>query len=218
MATLVGSHGSEAAVPAPSDVHHPEAALAAAMGDPAPLGLACFGITTLCLSVINAGWLTAVATPMVLALALPVGGGAQILAGMWAYRRGNTFVATTFSAYGAFWISFFLLLQYFVPAIATTKGAPADAVTGALGLYLFAWGIFTAYMLVAAFAVARAVAVVFALLTATFLVLAVGFWAGNSSTLHVLGGYLGILTGLGALYLSFADVTKATFKRDVVPT
>ncbi len=218
MAIVAGAHGSDAAASAPSDGHHPETALAAAIGDPAPLGLACFGLTTVCLSVINAGWLSAAATPMVLAMALPVGGAVQIMAGMWAYRRGNTFVATTFSAYGAFWISFFLLLQYFVPAIATTKGAPADAITGALGLYLFAWAIFTAYMLVASFAVGRAVAVVFTLLTATFLALAVGFWAGNNSGLHALGGYLGILTGLGALYLSFADVTKATFKRDILPT
>lgn len=188
-----------------------------AIADPAPLGLACFGLTTLCLSVINAGWLDASATPMVLAFALPVGGVTQILAGMWAFRRGTAFPATAFSAYGAFWISFFLLIQYFVPAIAATKGAPATAVTGAIGLFLFAWGIFTAYMLVASFAVNKALPVVFTLLAATFFALAIGFWA-DSTGWHNVGGYLGILTAIGALYVSFADIVKATFKRDILPT
>ena len=194
------------------------AAPVAGIGDPVPLGLACFGLTTICLSVINAGWLSAAAMPMVLAVALPVGGVVQILAAMWAYRRGSTFPATAFAAYGAFWISFYLLINYGVPAILATKGAPANALTGAIGLYLFVWGVFTAYMLVASLALGRALPVVFALLTLTFLVLAIGWWANDSSALISIGGYLGILTGIGALYISFADITKDTFKREILPT
>src|SRR5579859_413219 len=87
------------------------------VADPAPLGLVAFGMTTLVLSAINAGWIAATATPAVLALAIPFGGGGQLLAGMWAFRRGNTFAATAFTSFGAFWISYFLLVQYFLPQI-----------------------------------------------------------------------------------------------------
>lgn len=210
-------------------------AAAPAIGDPGALGLACFGVTTLCLSAINAGWLNNMAQPMVLSLALAFGGATQILAGMWAFRRGSTFAGTAFSAYGAFWISFFLLIQFFVPAIVTnvtgSKGAvPLTALSGAVGLFLFAWGIFTAYMWVASFKAGRGLAVVFTLLTATFFVLAAGWWAlssndiltivtkGTLTGLINLGGYLGVLTAIGALYVSFADITKATFKRVILPS
>ncbi len=44
-----------------------------------------------------------------LPLALIYGGLAQLLAGMWEFKNRNTFAATAFSSYGAFWISFGIL-------------------------------------------------------------------------------------------------------------
>ena len=38
------------------------------------------------------------------------GGLAQFVAGMWEFKRGNTFQATAFSTYGAFWLSVGLLV------------------------------------------------------------------------------------------------------------
>ena len=201
----------------PADTATVAAALPVAIGDPAPLGLAAFGITTLMLSSINAGWIGDAATPAVLALAIPFGGGAQLLAGMWAFRRGNTFAATAFTSYGAFWISFFLLVQYFLAPIAANPLGGAESVRTILGLYLFSWGVFTAYMFVASMAGAFAVRVVFGLLTLTFFALAIGEWQ-NSTGWHHLGGWLGVATAIAALYTSFADVTNANFKRTVLPT
>lgn len=183
------------------------------VADPAPLGLAGFGLTTLVLSVINAGWIAGAAVPAVLALAIPFGGVAQFMAGMWAFRRGNTFAATAFSSYGAFWISFFLL-QLFAPQIVSADKA---ALSPILGTYLIAWGIFTAYMFLASLAGAKGVSAVFILLTATYVLLAIGAWA-NSTTWQNIGGYVGIATAVVALYVSFADVTNANFKRIVLPT
>jgi succinate-acetate transporter protein len=186
-----------------------------AIGDPAPLGLAAFGLTTLCLSAINAGWIGAAATTAVLAMAVPFGGTAQALAGMWAFRRGNTFAGTAFTSYGAFWISYFLLVQFFIHPVITAGGA--GTASQFVGLYLFSWGLFTAYMTVASLAAARAVQAVFVLLTATFFLLCAGEWA-NSMTWHHIGGYVGIATAVAALYASFADVTNAAFKRIVLPS
>jgi len=198
-----------------TNVSAPAAVPGLGIGDPAPLGLAGFGITTLMLSVINAGWLPAVDTLGVLAMAIAFGGGAQLLAGMWAFRRGNTFAATAFTSYGAFWFSFFLLVQYFLAPIKAAAGAGAEETF--VGLYLLSWGIFTAYMFIASFGGAKAVTLVFALLTATFFVLSAGKYMSSESIGH-LGGYLGLLTAIAALYASFADVLNANMKRVVLPT
>jgi uncharacterized protein len=207
------------------------AAPAVEIADPAPLGLAAFALTTMVLSVINAGWIGAVDEPIVLGLAIAYGGTAQLLAGMWAFRKGNTFAATAFSSYGAFWLSFWLIVQFYAPMVvantakALGPGATAAQITAEatahlntiLGLYLFMWGVFTAYMLIASLAGARAVQVVFLLLTLTFFALAVGKWNNSVDMTHI-GGFLGILTACAAFYTSFADVVNATFKRTVLPT
>src|SRR3954452_7448337 len=114
------------------------------IADPGPLGLAAFALTTFVLSVFNSGILKT-GEPVVLGLALAYGGGAQLLAGMWEFRKGNTFGAVAFSSYGAFWISFWALTAH----LADYK-IPASDVGKGVGLYLIAWGIFTAYMSVAA--------------------------------------------------------------------
>src|SRR5919206_1102284 len=96
---------------------HSEAARSIA--DPAPLGLAGFALTTFLLSLVNAGVIPAGAEPVVLGLALAYGGLAQLLAGMWEFRKGNTFGATAFGSYGAFWISFWALVTFYLPKIPT---------------------------------------------------------------------------------------------------
>ena len=102
--------------------------------------------------------------PVVLGLALAYGGLAQLLAGMWEFRTGNTFGATAFSSYGAFWLSFWAFGQFY------EKHVPKADAGHAVGLYLIAWGIFTAYMFVASLRTTAAVALVFLLLAVTFFV------------------------------------------------
>jgi hypothetical protein len=195
-------------------MHTQEAPLAIA--DPAPLGLAGFGVTTMMLSFINAGVIGAGATVAVLPMAFAYGGLAQLLAGMWAFKRGNTFAATAFTSFGAFWLSYYLLVDVFAAQI-----KPASDAGPIIGLYLFMWGVFTLYMFIASLAGTKAVMVVFFLLFLTFILLALGAWGwgggGGTGFTHI-GGWVGILTAIAALYTSFADVTNATFKRIVLPT
>ena len=80
------------------------------VADPAPLGLAGFALTTFVLSAVNAGWIPKPGEPVVLGLAFAYGGLAQFCAGMWEFKRNNTFGATAFTSYGAFWIAFALLV------------------------------------------------------------------------------------------------------------
>jgi uncharacterized protein len=188
----------------------PPAAAAVTIADPAPLGLAAFALTTFVLSMFNAGLVDAKGEPIVLGLALAYGGTAQLLAGMWEFRKGNTFGATAFSSYGAFWISFWAYVAFFAAKI------PEANRGSAVGLYLIAWGIFTTYMWVASFRTTAAVSLVFLLLAITFFVLGIGD-AGGNDTISKLGGWLGLATAVAAWYASFAGVTNFTFGREVLP-
>jgi uncharacterized protein len=183
---------------------------AAAIADPAPLGLAGFALTTFVLSLFNAGILDRKGEPVVLGLALAYGGLAQLTAGMWEFRKGNTFGATAFSSYGAFWLSFWAFVAFYA------KLVPADYLGKAVGLYLIAWGIFTAYMWIASLRTTGAVMLVFLLLTITFFLLGIGNASGTSG-ITKLGGWVGILTAIAAWYASFASVANFTFGREVVP-
>jgi uncharacterized protein len=189
------------------------------IADPAPLGLAGFGFTTLLFGLVKSGILGSGAPGVsegVLALALTFGGLAQLLAGMWAFKRGNTFAATAFTAYGAFWFSFFLLVNVFIPQMLAGKATASDVSTF-VATYELAWAIFTAYMFIASLAGARAVQAVFFLLTVTFAVLAVADY-GTSTSIGKVGGWIALATAAAAIYASFADVTNANFKRRVLPT
>jgi len=178
--------------------------------DPGPLGLAAFALTTFVLSMFNAGLMGEKGEPIVFGLALAYGGFAQLLAGMWEFRTGNTFGATAFTSYGAFWISFFVFVTFFADKI------PAADTGHAVGLYLIAWGIFTAYMFIASLRTTAAIALVFLLLTLTFILLGIGDANANDS-ITKLGGYVGLATAAAAWYASFAVVTNSTFGRTLLP-
>ena len=187
--------------------------------DPGPLGLTGFATTTFVLSMINAnlvGGGVATASGVVIGLALAYGGIAQFVAGLWEFRTGNTFGATAFCSFGAFWISFYILLHIGASAI------PRSELFSAVGLYLWAWGIFTAYMFVASLRTTGAIAAVFLLLTITFIVLGIGnsALAGGTALTNgtvKLGGWLGIATAIVAWYASMAGIVNATWGRTVMP-
>jgi uncharacterized protein len=177
--------------------------------DPAPLGLAAFAMTTFVLSMFNANLVNGKGLPVVLGLALAYGGIVQVLAGMWEFRNGNTFGAVAFSSFGAFWLSFWALEAFYAKDIGGNAGH-------AVGLYLWGWAIFTAYMTVAAMRTSGAVLLVFALLTATFVLLAIGETGAHETVSHW-GGYVGLATAAAAWYASFAAVANSTFGRTVLP-
>jgi uncharacterized protein len=188
-------------------------ARAPAIADPVPVGIAGFGMTTFVLSCINAGFFTGAAgAPMVLGLAIFYGGLVQLIAGIWAFRRGETFVAAAFCSYGGgFWLSYFFLSYVIAPKLAPSVAG------NAIGLYLLAWAIFTFYMTIAALRTNVAVLWVFITLTATYVLLTLAELGIASTSLSQIGGYVGITCGVTAWYVAFAHVTNATFKRDLIP-
>ena len=179
--------------------------------NPAPLGLAGFAATTFILSMINANLVSlAGGVGGVLAVALAYGGIAQLLAGMWEFRTGNTFGAAAFGSYGAFWISVFVLFRI---------GPPVSH--NGFALYLYAWTIFTLLMLIASLRTNGVLVAVFLMLLVTFFLLAIGNanLTGTQETNSAIkiGGWTGLITAALAWYGVLAIVTNSTFGRDVLP-
>ena len=187
-----------------------EAPPAAPIADPAPLGLAAFALTTFLLSLFNSGLLPESGEPLVFPLAAFYGGLAQFVAGIWEFRNNNTFGATAFTSYGAFWLTFWALETFYAERI------PADQLPLFVGWFLIAWAVFTAYMWIGSFKVSVAVNILFLLLTATFFLLGLGDVLGSDGIV-VLGGYLGLVTALVAWYASAAGVVNDTIGRIVLP-
>ncbi|MGH3598899.1 MAG: acetate uptake transporter [Pseudonocardiaceae bacterium] len=184
--------------------------LSARLADPVPLGLAGFGLTTFMLSMIEVGAISKTALPIVLGSALAYGGLLQLLAGMWAFVRHNTFAAVALGSYGAFWISYWALNTFYL------KEIPAAEQASALGLFLISWAVFTFYMWLVSFRVNLGVMLVFLTLWPAYLLLGLGTVNASAGLTHI-GGAFGIATALLAWYVSFAETLNNTIGKAAAP-
>ncbi len=178
------------------------------LADPAPLGLMGFGLTTFILSLVNAGVLKGAGDiKVVIGLAAFYGGLAQLLAGMWEFRNGNTFGAAAFSSYGAFWLSFVALL---IPGFGVAFGTSAGPSGTAVGWYLIGWAIITGLFTLGTFRLNGGLVVVFVLLFITYILLAIGWFNGDAGGkgITAIGGWIGILTAIAAWYVALAGILR----------
>ena len=166
-------------------------------GNPAPLGLLGFGMTTVLLNIHNAGIFKMGA--MILAMGIFYGGLAQIIAGIEEWKKNNTFGATAFTSYGLFWLSLVTLLL--MPKLGWWDATE----TSAMVAYFFMWGLFTLIMFIGTFKLNRALQVVFGTLTLLFFLLAIRDATG-SAIVGMIAGYEGIICGFSAIYAGLAQV------------
>lgn len=178
------------------------------VADPTALGLAGFGLTTFVLSVHNAGWAPDVVW---IGLALFYGGMAQFTAGMWEFKNRNTFGATAFSSYGAFWLS---LAAFALLALFGKVGA--GDLSKDLGWFVLAFAIFNTYMMLWSLRTNIAVFLVFLTLEITEILLFIGYFGAGSGWI-TWGGYLGVITALVAWYTSAAVVVNSMGPSRVLP-
>ena len=184
-------------------------------GNPAPLGLLGFGMTTVLLNLHNAGFYELNA--MILAMGICYGGTAQIIAGIMEWKKGNTFATTAFISYGFFWLSL-------VALIALPKHGFTATDDKAWAAYLAMWGVFTAAMFLGTFRLNRALQVVFGTLTILFFLLAIEHIQvtpinnphANDGFKHFTG-YEGIVCGLSAIYTGLAQVLNEVSGKTVWP-
>ncbi len=171
-------------------------------GNPAPLGLLGFGMTTVLLNCANAGFFELNA--MILAMGICYGGIAQIIAGMMEWKKGNTFATTAFISYGFFWLSLVALIA--LPKMGFT---PAD--DKAMSAYLALWGIFTLVMFVGTLRLNRALQLVFGTLVILFFMLAYAHFFGAGADFEHVAGYEGIVCGFLAIYTGLAQILNELY-------
>ncbi len=183
-----------------------------------PLALAGFAFSLALLSIVNTEWINLTSLGILLPVAFSYGTLALVLGGLWEFRANNLFGATWTISYGSFWLSLALLLQFFAGGIVSATGP--EGFLDAFAAYLVLWGIFSGYMTVAAWYVARPAFLAFLLLAAVFFILAVAnFYAPGdfANNLRKAGGYVGIVDAAVAWYVSAALVINVTSGRTLLP-
>ncbi|MCL2760434.1 MAG: acetate uptake transporter [Desulfuromonadales bacterium] len=166
------------------------------LGNPAVIGLAGFGMTTLILQCHNLGWC---GIAPVLWLGLIFGGTAQLLAGLMEFKTGNSFGMCAFTGYGAFWIALCLMIIF--------KGVSPvfDWVGKDLGFFLMGWTLFTFLLFIASMKHNGTLAFVFLTLLLGFIGLDVKELT-ESAGAGLFAGWDLIICALSAFYLMFATV------------
>ena len=211
----IDHHTEPAAASSPVPAN-PSTATGIVWGNSAPLAFAGFATTTFMLSMINANLVNFGTLPVVFGVAFAFGGLTQLIAGVIQLRMGNTFGGMLFTGYGAFWLSLFAIANFFLKAV------PVTQVGHALGLFLYAFGIFTVVMVAASFRTSITVVTTLVLLGAAFFVLGAGNYTSAvptpaASALIRTGGWIGLVVAAGAFYLALAEVCEASYGRAILP-
>jgi hypothetical protein len=191
--------------PASSTRANEAVAQATKLGNPAVVGLASFGLTTMMLQFHNVGW---AGLGPVLWLGLIFGGLAQMIAGLQEQKTGNNFGYVAFTSFGAFWLSLggIWLGEHFgiFPASATD-----------VGWFLVAWTLLTAILWVGSMRVNGALAITFTLLMIGFILLDLSKFGFPGLT--VVAGYELMACALMAWYVMAHLIFQDLFGRDVLP-
>ncbi len=176
--------------------------------NPAPLGLCAFGMTTLLLSLHNAG-LTALGSP-ILAMAIFYGGIAQVIAGIMEWKKNNMFGMVTFGSFGFFWISFATLLLLPVLGLAKTP-QPVE-----LAAFLGVWGFFAVGLFICTLKMHRILQVTLLAVVVLIVLLVTAQLTGSSLILNI-GGIIGLVAGGLALYIGLGQLINEVYGSRVVP-
>eukprot|EP00767_Chilomastix_cuspidata_P000740 gnl/Chilomastix_cuspidata/1205.p1 GENE.gnl/Chilomastix_cuspidata/1205~~gnl/Chilomastix_cuspidata/1205.p1 ORF type:complete len:192 (+),score=84.84 gnl/Chilomastix_cuspidata/1205:56-631(+) len=182
------------------------------LGNPGPLGLLSFGVTTTYLGLhffdlYSAG-------NILYAGAFFLGGCLQAVAGVLEFFVGNTFGATAFLSYGCFWIA--LKFGEFYNSKAASGGPGAD-LGGSFDLFFF---LLTALMSVATLfsRMNKLMSVLFIDVSIVFLILALEALFGiDADIVGIVKGVLGTFGGVLAMYIAMAEVFELEAGREVLP-
>ncbi|MGA2733447.1 MAG: acetate uptake transporter [Syntrophobacteraceae bacterium] len=184
-------------------------------GNPAVVGLAGFGLTTLLLQFHNLGWC---GSGVVFCTALAFGGITQLIAGFQEFKTGTNFGYSAFTAYGAFWVALALIFL-----VMDLQAVPNSFITGPLkitgpdvGMFLVAFTLYTIIMLIGSLAVHVAMFLTFFTLVLGFIGLDLVFLAGMKNLMTITAWDL-VVCALLAWYMMAHVIFLQVFGRNVLP-
>jgi uncharacterized protein len=175
-------------------------------GNPAVVGLAGFGMTTLLLQFHNLG---IAGLGPVLAMGLIFGGMAQLIAGFMEFKTGNNFGFAAFSSYGAFWIGLGIIwiLNYFEIYISSTTD---------IGYYLVGWTLLTAIFWIGSLFIHKAMVLTFSTLLLGFIFLDLGHF--GSPIMNIIAAYILFVCAFSAWYMMAAIILNDLTGKELLKT
>ncbi|HLI58595.1 MAG TPA: acetate uptake transporter [Solirubrobacteraceae bacterium] len=202
MSTDLQSAESHQAVPGPSP---------RVLGDPGPWAVTAFATTSFMLGMYNTHLIGAGSLPLVLPVAFFFGGLIQILVGVLEIGRGNVFGAVVFGTYGPFWVIFGAIQLWFAHMV-----KPASSANAGVALFLAMFAVVTFYFILASLRTDLVLVLVFALIFAGLVCLAIGAQSGTLIWTKA-GGWITLAFAVLAWYHAAADIINFTFERPLLP-
>jgi succinate-acetate transporter protein len=178
-------------------------------GGAGALGLLGYGMPGVLLGLANAGLIQMGSA--ILGMAIFMGGFAMFTAGLMEWKKGNTYGLAAYGSYGLFWFSFAALAL--LPALGLTEDTGG---AGAMAAYLALWGLFTLILFIGALKMTRALQFVLGTLALVFFLEAAGAATG-AGMFTVVAGYVGIISGLAAIYTAMAPILNDIYGTTVAP-
>lgn len=173
------------------------------------LGLLGYGMPGVLVSLANTGIIQAGST--ILGMVIFMGGFAMFTAGLMEWKKGNTYGMAAYGSYGLFWFSYAALLLLPILGLAKDTGG-----AGAMAAYLALWGLFTLILFIGSLRMSRALQFVLGTLALVFFLEAAGAGTGTL-VFTVLAGYIGIISGLAAIYTALAPVLNDIYGTTLAP-
>jgi succinate-acetate transporter protein len=173
------------------------------------LGLLGYGMPGVLIGLTNAGVIQA--GSMIIAMAIFMGGFAMFTAGLMEWKKGNTYGMAAYASYGLFWFSFAALLL--LPALGLAKDTGG---AGAMAAYLALWGLFTVILFIGSLKMSRALQFVLGTLALVFFLESAGA-ASGITIFTIIAGYIGIISGLAAIYTALAPILNDIYGKTVAP-
>ncbi len=180
---------------------------------PSILGLFGFSAATLMVGAYLAGWYGSVTTPLYLfPFALVVGGIAQFLAGMWAYKARDGLATAMHGVWGSFWVGWGILQLLFATGTLPNPGINDPG----FGFWFIALAAITLMGTFAAIGENIALTAVLGTLTAGSTCAAIAYMAGVTGWERA-AGWLFVFAAGFAWYTAGAMMLEGSFKRVILP-
>jgi succinate-acetate transporter protein len=183
------------------------------LGNPAPLGLLAFGMTTAMLMYVEMGWVEAEFEQLIFGYAIFLGGVCQILVAIFEILKGSSFSFAVFGCYGAFWLGWGIV---YVESHRSTSNFDASTYQNGKTAWLVQWGVLSACFWIITLRKNICLTTVFSLLTTTFFLLAAATGSGNGHVKKA-AGYIGFLTAIAAWYTGVAELINEEYGQHILP-
>jgi succinate-acetate transporter protein len=194
-------------------VHELQEVAEASVGEPGAMSLWGFAVGTLLVAIPISNQLPIGTINASLPALLVFGGLAQFIGGLFAYRKGNTFAATAFCAFGAnnVVVSTFFLFQ----GAGVFPKTHDTMLLLAIDLFCFAYIAFILF--IASFKLNAAFVLVLLALFPGYGLSAVGNITGMPAVIGHVGGWFLIVSAGLAFYTGGALALNSTYEREILP-